>query len=184
MSLLISETLYHGTPSQIEKIDVTKGRNNKDFGKGFYMAVTKQQAIGMMHKKFSELQNRLQNKKDILNYSERLYEIRIDFEYITTLNVKYFEHADKEWLDFVLMCREQGGTPHNYDVVIGPTADDNTLACLRTYWQGFYGETGSEEAKEILLKNLEPENLGRQYFVGKQEVADRLIKSFEEISWR
>ena len=66
MSLLISETLYHGTPSQIEKIDVTKGRNNKDFGKGFYMAVTKQQAIGMMHKKFSELQNRLQNKKTYL----------------------------------------------------------------------------------------------------------------------
>lgn len=60
------------------------------------MAVTKQQTIGMMHKKFSELQNRLQNKKDIVNYSERLYEIRIDFEYITTLNVKYFEHADKE----------------------------------------------------------------------------------------
>ena len=158
MSLLISETLCHGTSSQIEKFDVTKGRNNKDFGKGLYMAVTKQQAIGMMHKKFSELQNRLQNIKDIVSYSE--------------------------WLDFVLMCREQGGTPHNYDVVIGPTADDNTLACLRTYWQGFYGETGSEEAKEILLKNLEPENLGRQYFVGKQEVADRLIKSFEEISWR
>ncbi len=179
-----SKTLYHGTPFEITKIDVTKGRNNKDFGKGFYMAVSKQQAIGMMHKKYSELQNRLQNKKDIDSYSERLYEINVDLEYIQTLKVKYFDKADLEWLNFILMCREQGGTPHDYDVVIGPTADDNTLACLRTYWQGFYGKIGSEEAKEILLKNLEPENLGRQYFIAKQEIVDKLIKSYKEINWR
>ena len=184
MSLQICEILYHGTPSEILKIDVTKGRNNKDFGKGFYMAVSKKQAVGMMHKKYTELINRLQNKKDAANFSERLYEITIDFEYIQTLNIKYFEQADMEWLNFILMCREKGGTPHNYDVVIGPTADDNTLACLRTYWQGFYGDTGSEDAKEILLRNLEPENLGRQYFVGKQKIADKLLKSFKEISWK
>lgn len=41
MSLQIIETLYHGTISQIQTIDVTKGRDNKDFGKGFYMATTK-----------------------------------------------------------------------------------------------------------------------------------------------
>lgn len=35
--------LYHGTISQIEHIDVKRGRGNKDFGKGFYMAVSKQQ---------------------------------------------------------------------------------------------------------------------------------------------
>ena len=75
------------------------------------------------------------------------------------------------------------GTPHDYDLVIGPTADDNTLLCLRAYWQELYGEIGSEEAKEVLLKNLEPENLGTQYFVSKQSVSDRLIKSFVEINW-
>jgi hypothetical protein len=139
MSLPIIETLYHGTVYQINTIDVTKGRNNKDFGQGFYMA--------------------------------------------TSLNIKYFEKADMEWLDFVLMCREQGGTPHNYDLVIGPTADDNTLLCLRAYWQELYGEIGSKEAKEVLLKNLEPENLGTQYFIGKQDIAEKLIKSFIEIKW-
>ena len=39
------------------------------------------------------------------------------------------------------------------------------------------------KAKEILLRNLEPENLGRQCFIGKQDVADRVIKGFEEIDW-
>ncbi len=27
--------LYHGTVSQIDKVDVSLGRGNKDFGKGF-----------------------------------------------------------------------------------------------------------------------------------------------------
>ena len=78
---------------------------------------------------------------------------------------------------------EKGGLPHDYDVVVGPTADDNTMVCLNSYWRGFYGDVGSEEAKERLLGYLEPENLGVQYFIGKQDVADKLIKSIKEISW-
>ena len=81
------------------------------------------------------------------------------------------------------MCREKGGLPHNYDIVIGPTADDDTMVCLNSYWRGFYGEVGSDEAKEKLLNYLEPENLGVQVFVGKQEIADRLITDISEIQW-
>ncbi|MBQ9623646.1 MAG: DUF3990 domain-containing protein, partial [Treponema sp.] len=170
----ISDVLYRGTAEKIQKIDVLKGRNNKDFGKGFYMAVTKSQAIGMMHKKYREAVLRRPNAPKG-TFSEILYEITIDSEYAKTLNIKYFKTADEEWLDFILMCRETGGLPHNYDLVIGPTADDDTMFCLNSYWRGFYGEVGSDEAKEKLLGFLEPENLGTQYFVGKQDIADRLI---------
>lgn len=81
------------------------------------------------------------------------------------------------------MCREKGGLPHSYDVVIGPTADDDTMVCLNSYWRGFYGEVGSDDAKEKLLSYLEPENLGIQFFVGKQEIADKLILSINEVQW-
>ena len=91
---------------------------------------------------------------------------------------------NEDWLDFVLMCREKGGTPHHYDMVIGPTADDNTMLCLKAYWDGLYGVVGSLEAKKILLNNLEIENLGIQYFIGKQEVVDSVIKSIKEVDWR
>ena len=63
MSLPIIETLYHGTVYQINTIDVTKGRNNKDFGQGFYMATSRNQAIGIMHKKYREITNRIENKQ-------------------------------------------------------------------------------------------------------------------------
>ena len=69
-------------------------------------------------------------------------------------------------------------------MVIGPTADDDTMLCLKTYWDGLYGTVGSSEAKRILLNNLETENLGIQYFIAKQEVVDHVIKSMKEVDWR
>ena len=106
----------------------------------------------MMHKKYREALLRRPNApKD--RFSETLYEIKIDIEYVQTLNIKYFKTADEEWLDFILMCREKGGLPHNFDLVIGPTADDDTMVCLNSYWRGLYGEVGSDEAKEKLLNS-------------------------------
>ena len=175
--------LYHGTASEIQQVDVKLGRERKDFGKGFYMAVSKSQAIGMMHKKYREVVRRSKEKQDDA-YSEKLYEIMLDEDYISKLNIKVFYAADLEWIDFVFMCRERGGMPHNYDMVVGPTADDDTAFCLKAYWDGLYGKVGSDAAKRILLNNLETENLGIQYFIGKQEVADQLIVSIKAIDWR
>ncbi|MCD8300122.1 MAG: DUF3990 domain-containing protein [Clostridiales bacterium] len=179
----LKSTLYHGTISKITDVDVTAGRSRKDFGKGFYMAVSKQQAIGMMHKKYREAVRRSRNKENAV-FHEYLYEVELNLERLNHMKVKVFETADSEWLDFVLMCRKKGGMPHDYDFVAGATADDDTALCLKAYEEGLYGETGSPQAKETLLKNLEVENLGIQYFIGKQNVADTIIKSIREIDWR
>lgn len=182
----IKTTLYHGTVSKINAIDVSCGRDYKDFGKGFYMAISKNQAIGMMHKKNKEVIKRHRNKDDKqdISYSERLYEITLDENYINKLKIKIFKDADIEWLDFVLMCRQNKGIPHDYDIVIGPTADDNTALCLKYYLDGVYGNPSSDEAKKILLNNLETENLGVQCFIGRQDVVDNVVKSIKEVNWR
>lgn len=175
--------LYHGTVSDIQQINVKLGRGRKDFGRGFYMAVSKNQAIGMMHKKYREAVRRSRGKREN-SFSEKLYEIVLDGQILSELHIKLFESADLEWLDFILMCRKKGGMPHDFDLVIGPTADDDTALCLKAYWDGLYGKPGTVEAMRILLNNLETENLGVQYFIGKQEVADRLIISMKEVDWR
>ena len=184
MSLLYRDTLYHGTVSVIEHVDVSAGRDHKDFGQGFYMAVDKMQAIGMMQKKYREAMARLRNKSGKTDLNEMLYEIKLNTDLMKSLDVKEFYTADAEWLEFVLHCREHGGVPHDHDLIIGPTADDDTLLCLKSYWDGLYGRTGSKEAKDILLRNLEPENLGIQYYIGKQTVADELILSIQEVKHR
>ena len=179
----LKSLLYHGTISDIEHVDVSLGKERKDFGKGFYMAVSKQQAIGMMHKKYREAVRRSMHKNES-HFSEKLYSITLNEQIIPELKIKVFEVADEEWLDFILMCREKGGTPHDYDLVIGPTADDDTAFCLKAYWDGLYGKTGSAEAKKVLLNNLETDNLGVQYFVGKQNIADKLILNVSLLDWR
>lgn len=179
----LKTSLYHGTVSEIQKVNVKLGRERKDFGKGFYMAVSKKQAVGMMHKKYKEAVRRSRQKQEH-TFTERLYKITLNEIILPTLEIKSFDMADLEWLDFILMCREKGGMPHNYDMVIGPTADDDTALCLKAYWDGLYGRTGSDGAKMVLLNNLETENLGIQYFLGKQEVADRLIADISPVDWR
>lgn len=179
----LKTVLYHGTVSEIQQVNVALGRERKDFGKGFYMAVAKNQAVGMMHKKYRETVRRSRGKQESA-FSEKLYEITLDVNVLSALNIKVFQTADLEWLDFVLMCREQGGMPHDFDMVVGPTADDDTALCLKAYWDGLYGKIGSSDAKRILLTNLETENLGIQYFVGKQTVADTLIASITAVDWR
>lgn len=37
--------LYHGSNVAIDKIDLSKGHINKDFGKGFYLTTLPQQAM-------------------------------------------------------------------------------------------------------------------------------------------
>lgn len=39
--------LYHGSNQEIQEIDLTKTRPNKDFGQGFYLTEDKEQAMQM-----------------------------------------------------------------------------------------------------------------------------------------
>lgn len=175
--------LFHGSAQIFKRIDVTKGRPRKDFGKGFYMALTAEQAIGMMHKKYREAVSRRRDHKPG-EFQEVLYRIELNLDVLKDLRVRVFETADADWLDFVLMCRPSQGVPHDFDVVIGPTADDDTNRALKFYYDGAYGDPGSSSAKRMLLQVLEADHLGRQLFIASQSVADRLVSKFEVVDWR
>ena len=137
----------------------------------------------MMHKKFREAASR---RRDIRtdDLKEILYRVRLNPDVVDSLKVKVFESADFEWLEFILMCRASEGVPHDYDLVVGPTADDDTMMALRFYHDGAYGMPGSESAKRMLLHVLETENLGVQCHIGSQSVADRIVESIEAVDWR
>jgi len=179
----LPECLYHGSAEAFVRIDVNRGRDRKDFGKGFYMAYSRDQAIGMMHKKYEEMIT-LRRDGSSAGLAKTLYMIVLNVEAFSDLRVREFATADRTWFDFILMCRAKGGLPHDYDVVIGPTADDNTNLVLKNYLDGIYGDPFTEKAKAFALDMLEPQNLGRQLFSGRQNVIDRIVASFEPIDWR
>lgn len=120
--------LYHGTTVDIEKIDLQKSKPNKDFGKGFYLSVDKEQAIAMANYKAMQI-----DCTPIVNtfeFDEKNLES-------TTLKVKIFKEYDKEWADFIFANRNNSvsANVHDYDVVIGPIANDRVGIQIRKYME-------------------------------------------------
>lgn len=55
-----------------------------------------------------------------------------------SLRIKQFDGLTVEWLDMVKDNRHHGGLQHDYDVVIGPVANDNTMRTVALYVSGVY----------------------------------------------
>ena len=91
-------TVYHGGYQAVEKPEIRKGRNTKDFGTGFYCTVIKEQA------------ERWARRYDTKVVS--IYDVRVKEK----LNIKEFKDMSEEWLDFIIACRS--GKSHTYDIVI------------------------------------------------------------------
>ena len=90
-----------------------------------------------------------------------------------------FESADKEWLRFILQNRKYDGCTHDYDIVIGPTADAETTTIINEYYDELEASGYSDEVCEKVIAELKPENLPKQYFFRTQEAVKTL--SFDKV---
>lgn len=113
--------LYHGTCSEFSKVDLNKSHNRRDFGKGFYTTILQTQS--------QEWAYRLSLREKKSKY----YVYELLFEEVSALKVKRFDTLNEEWLEFIKLNRSKGGLQHDYDVVIGPVADDNTMETVQLY---------------------------------------------------
>jgi hypothetical protein len=127
-------TLYHGTIYEFDKIDVTKGKGNKDFGRGFYTScdVRHAERLATRNKFIEEERFALRGIKK--SVTPLLYTYEFDLDNLAILNVKEFATADREWMRFIVLNRESKNKvqEHEYDIVIDPTANDNTRAAIQT----------------------------------------------------
>ena len=109
-------TVFHGGYEPVEKPEIRKGRNTKDFGDGFYCMIIKEQAQRWARRYDSKIVS--------------IYNVRIN----TTLKIKDFKEMTDEWLDFIIDCR--AGRSHDYDIVIGAMADDQIYNFISDYMDG------------------------------------------------
>ena len=118
--------LFHGSTVTVKRPNIQKGRKATDFGKGFYTTTNFEQA-----KKWALLKkNREQSEKAIVSVYEVPDDI-LDREY----PVLRFMGATKEWLEFVVNNRK-GKSTEEYELVMGPVANDQLYATIRLYEQG------------------------------------------------
>lgn len=128
-------TLYHGTDSDFERIDLSKSLEKRDFGTGFYTTTLSSQA------------ERWALNKKARNVSEHAYVYVYEAEIPESILVKNFDGLSLEWLEMVRANRQHGGIQHSYNVVIGPVANDDTMLTVNRFIQGIYTD---EEALERL----------------------------------
>ena len=121
--------LYHGSNVEIEYVDLSRGRRGKDFGKGFYANPDYMQAVEFC----SNVVRREGSGIPTVTSFE------FDESALDMLNIKRFDGYTKEWAEFILMNRNNisDKPAHDFDIVIGPIADDGVGTQIRRLSRGF-----------------------------------------------
>ncbi len=156
-------TLYHGSNVEIGSIDLSKSSIDKDFGQGFYLTDIEEQAV-LMSKRRVRIAGC--GKPTVTSYvfDESILESG-------ELNVKHFDAPCEEWALFILANREASvtGYRHDYDIVVGPVADDGVVYQLERYVNNMI-------TLETLVEELTYKQLNRQYFFGTELALTKLQK--------
>lgn len=153
--------LYHGSNVEIEIIDLNRGRRGKDFGKGFYTNPEYMQAVEFC----SNVIRREGGGVPTVTTFE------FDESALEHLNVKRFEGYSKEWAEFILMNRSNNSDvpSHQYDIVIGPIADDGVGTQIRRLTRGFI-------TFDVFLVEIKHSKITYQYFFGTEKALTYLKK--------
>ena len=155
--------LYHGSTVNIESIDLTKSRPNKDFGQGFYLSADYQQAWRM-----GEFKSLTEGGTPVMNsciFDESLMNSG-------ELKVLTFDGYTREWAEFIFLNRNNKTTKpaHDYDIVYGPIANDRVGLQISKYDAG-------DITLEQLLENLKyMKGITFQYFFGTERAISKLQK--------
>ena len=143
--------LYHGTNVDFDVIDLTKSNKYKDFGQGFYLTDIRSQAEELAAKK-----SRLFGGYPVIQE----YEFDESLLSGAELKVLKFDKPSTEWAEFIFKNRNRDNNfTHDYDIVIGPIANDGVAYLLGRY------EEGTLTIEELSDK-LDFKKLNSQYFFG------------------
>jgi hypothetical protein len=122
--------VYHGSYIKVEKIDLSSCRLHRDFGRGFYVTKFRHHAenwsinVSRRHKNTQAVVSEFEYRENAFTHS--------------ICKIKHFECYDEEWLDFVVMNRNENNPipAHDYDIVEGPVANDKIQNRIDIYLDG------------------------------------------------
>ena len=157
--------LYHGSNVIVEEPRLVARTRGLDFGVGFYLTSKKEQARG-----FSEtIMNRRKEGAPTVNI----------FEYNETaakktLDIKIFSGPDADWLAFVRDNRLNAYAGKQYDVIVGPVANDRVYPTIQALVMGQF-------TIEAALVALKPYKLFDQHCFATEK-ALRLLRYVKSVT--
>ena len=155
--------LYHGTNMAFSEIDLSRSKPNKDFGRGFYLSADYNQAMEMASTKVDQLGTG----------TPTVIEYEVDETRMGEMRVLRFDSYSEEWAKFIILNRNNAGLApaHNYDIVIGPIANDRVGVQLWRY------ETQIIDLPTLVHNLRYMKGITIQYFFG----TERAIKLLRRI---
>ena len=150
--------LFHGSNCEVAKPDVSHSRGSVDFGRGFYLTSYQEQAVRWAKRKAMRM-----NGEPVVNaydFDERL---------LGGFRARRFECYDPEWLDFVCDCRIADFPGHEYEVIVGPVADDKVFEAVNMYFQGLWDAETTLAALAFFERN-------DQFCFASQRAVDILLR--------
>ncbi len=150
--------LYHGSNIEVSNPQILESDRRLDFGKGFYLTSSFEQA-----KRWAELTVKRRGSG-----KETVSVFKFDESMASELKILHFTQAQKEWLEYVTMNRKNQIIPDDdYDIVIGPVANDRTMPVISLYFTGIYDI-------EETIKRLMPQKLCDQYTFRTEKAIEKL----------
>lgn len=148
-------TVYHGGTEAIGTPLCHIGRDNLDFGKGFYLTDIREQAV-----RWAMNTARRRGKAAILN------RYRLDKNAILkTAKCKIFTAYNAEWLDFVVASRQGLYPAAGFDYIEGGVANDRVVDTVNLYMAGLMDA-------ETALKRLACHQPSNQICLLSQTITD------------
>jgi hypothetical protein len=116
--------LYHGSNKNFDEVDLSKSKDRRDFGRGFYTTTLREQAEDWAKALFDRYRG------------DGIFIYEAEFIISGNLSVKIYDGLSEEWLLMIQKNRIMGGIQHNFDIVQGPVANDKTARSIALYIAG------------------------------------------------
>ncbi len=138
--------LYHGSNIVVREPKILKSQRFLDFGAGFYLTSDFEQA----QKWAVRTTARRENGTPTVSVFE------IGDNYAEVLKVLKFGKPDREWLRYITAHRTGNPPVDDYDMVVGPVANDQAIRTVNNYLKGYFPE-------DVAIQLLLPQKLKDQY---------------------
>lgn len=154
--------LYHGSNVAVKVPMLISSKRLLDFGTGFYLTSDFAQA-----KKWAIRTAKIRGENIPLVSVFEMEEQKKE-----NLDILLFEMPNKEWLRYVSANRTGKITEGEYDIVIGPVANDQAIRTVNNYLAGYFSE-------DIAIQLLLPQKLKDQYAFKTEKALN--VLTFKEV---
>ena len=150
--------LYHGSNVVVYEPKIIKSQRFLDFGAGFYMTSDFEQA-----RKWA-VRTAARREEGVATIS--VFELSDD--YVDRVKVRTFARPDRDWLRYITVHRTGNPPADDYDMVVGPVANDQAIRTVNNYLKGYFPE-------DVAIKLLLPQKLKDQYLFRTEKALDLLV---------